>query len=111
MRLLIRFLQNSDFSASDTDHIGQVVRLDHGKDGRMGVAVNLLEPITWQAACDGLRRVVVVRSSKARRKSSKTAPASAAELALPEMKDQPRTTQHSAKQQNTKNRVHCQPSC
>jgi len=106
MRLLIRFLQNSDFSASDTDHIGQVVRLDHGKDGHMGVAVKLLEPITLQTACDGLRRVVVVRSRKPPRKSSQTEPASVAELAVPEMKDEPRTTQHSEKPQKTKSRVY-----
>jgi hypothetical protein len=110
MRLLIRFLQNSDFSASDTDHVGQVVRLDYGKDGRMGVAVRLLEPITWQTACDGLRRVVVVRSRKALRKSSKTAPASVGELAVPEMKDEPRTTQQPEKPQKTKSRVYFRPS-
>jgi len=110
MRLLIRFLQNSDFSASDTDHEGEVVRLDHGKDGRMGVAVKLLEPITWQTACDGLRRVVVVRLRKPRRKSSKTVPASVAELAVPERKDEPRTTQQSEKPQKTKRRVSFRPS-
>jgi hypothetical protein len=91
MRLLIRFLQHLDFSASDTDHIGQVARLDHGKDGRMGVAVKLLEPITWQTAYDGQGRVVVVRLRKAGRKSSKTAPASVTELTVHEMKDAPRT--------------------
>jgi hypothetical protein len=105
MRLLIRFLQCSDFSASDTDHKGQVVRLDHGKDGRMGVAVKLLEPITWQTARDGLRRVVVVRSRKVSRKSSKTAPASVAQLAVPEMKDEPKTTQEREKPNETKSRV------
>jgi len=105
MCLLIRFLQCSDSSASDTNHKGQVVRLDHGKDGRMGVAVKLLEPITWQTARDGLRRVVVVRSRKVGRKSSKTAPASVAELAVPEMKDEPKTTQEREKPNKTKTRV------
>jgi hypothetical protein len=110
MCLLITFLQCSDSSASDTNHKGQVVRLDHGKDGRMGVAVKLLEPITWQTARDGLRRVVVVRSRKVGRKSSKTAPASVADLAVPEMKDEPRTTQQSEKPQKTKSRVFFRPS-
>jgi hypothetical protein len=104
MRLLISFLQHSDSSASDTDHIGQVVRLDHGKDGRMGVAVKLLEPITWQTAYDGLGRVVVVRLRKACRKSSKTGPASVAEFTVPEMKDESRTARQQEKPEKTKSR-------
>jgi hypothetical protein len=110
MRLLISFLQHSDFSASDTDHIGQVVRLDHGKDDCMGVAVKLLEPITWRTANDGLGRVVVVRLRKACRKSSKTAPASVAELAVHEMKDEPKTAQQPEKPNETKSRVYFRPS-
>jgi hypothetical protein len=89
MRLLVSFLQHSDFPASETDHIGQVVRLDQAKDGCIGVAVKLLEPIRWQTAYDGLGRVVVVRLRKACRKSSKTAPASVAELTVPETSDKP----------------------
>jgi hypothetical protein len=110
MHLLISFLQHSDFSDSDTDHIGQVVRLDHGKDGRMGVAVKLLEPITWQTACVGQGGVVVVRLRKARRKSSKTAPAGVAELAVLEVKADTRTAQQPEKLQRIKNRLYFQPS-
>jgi YD repeat-containing protein len=110
MRLLINFLQHSDFSASDTDHIGQVARLDHGKDGRMGVAVKLLEPITWQTAYDGQGRVVVVRLRKAGRKSSKTAPTSVTELTLPQMKDEPKTAEQPEKPNKTKSRVYFRPS-
>jgi hypothetical protein len=110
MRLLISFLQHSDFSASDTDHIGQVARLDHGKDGRMGVAVKLLEPITWQTAYDGQGRVVVVRLRKACRKSSKTAPTSVTELTLPQMKDEPKTAQQPEKPEEIKSRVYFRPS-
>jgi hypothetical protein len=110
MRLLISFLQHSDSSASDTDHIGQVVRLDHGKDGRMGVAVKLLEPITWQTAYDGLGRVVVVRLRRARRTSSKTGPASVAEFTVPEMKDEPRTARQQEKPEKTKSPGYFPPS-
>ncbi len=110
MRLLIGFLQHSDSSASDTDHIGQVVRLDHGKDGRVGVAVKLLEPITWQTAYDGLGRVVVVRLRKACRKSSKTGPASVAEFTVPEMKDESRTARQQEKPEKTKSRGYFPPS-
>ncbi len=110
MRLLIRFLQHLDFSASDTDHMGQVARLDHGKDGRIGVAVKLLEPITWQTAYDGQGRVVVVRLRKAGRKSSKTAPASVAEFTVPQMKDEPRTAQQPEEPNKTKSRVYFRPS-
>src|SRR6267143_590085 len=110
MRLLINFLQHSDFSASDTDHLGQVARLDHGKDGRMGVAVKLLEPITWQTAYDGQGRVVVVRLRKAGRKSSKTAPTSVTELTVPQMKDEPKTAQQPEKPEEIKSRVYFRPS-
>src|SRR6267378_5838041 len=110
MRLLISFLQHSDFSASDTDHLGQVARLDHGKDGRMGVAVKLLEPITWQTAYAGQGRVVVVRLRKAGRKSSKTAPTSVAELTVPQMKDEPKTAQQPEKPEKIKSRVYFRPS-
>jgi len=106
MRLLIRFLQHLDFSASDTDHMGQVARLDHGKDGRIGVAVKLLEPITWQTAYDGQGRVVVVRLRKAGRKSSKIAPASVAELTVHEMKDAPKTAPQPEEPNKTKSRVY-----
>jgi hypothetical protein len=110
MRLLISFLQHSDFSASDTDHLGQVARLDHGKDGRIGVAVKLLEPITWQTAYDGLGRVVVVRLRKARRKSSKAAPASVAELTVHEMKNEPKTAQQPEKPEKIKSRAYFRSS-
>jgi YD repeat-containing protein len=110
MRLLVRFLQHWDFSASDTDHIGQVARLDHGKDGRMGVTVKLLEPITWQTAYDGQGRVVVVRLRKAGRKSSKTAPASVALLTVHEMKDERRTAQQPEKPEEINNRVYFRPN-
>lgn len=110
MRLLISFLQHSGFSASDTDHIGEVARLDHGKDGHMGVAVKLLEPITWQTAYDGQGRVVVARLRKACRKSSKTAPASVALLTVHEMKDEPKTAQQPEKPEEINNRVHFRPS-
>ena len=110
MRLLVSFLQHSDLPASDTDHIGQVVRLDHGKHGCIGVAVKLLEPIRWQTAYDGLGRVVVVRLRKARRKSSKTAPASVAELTAPETNDELKTARQPEKPEKTKIRVYFRPS-
>ena len=110
MRLLIRFLQHLDFSASDTDHMGQVARLDHGKDGRIGVAVKLLEPVTWQTAYDGQGRVVVVRLRKARRKSSKTPPVSVAEFTAAQMKDTPRTDQQQKKPEKIKSSVYLRPS-
>lgn len=110
MRLLINFIQHPNFSASDTDHIGQVARLDHGKDGRVGVAVKLLEPITWQTAYDGQGRVVVVRLRKVRRKSSKTAPASVAELTVPQMKDEPKTAQQTEKPEKIKSGRYFRPS-
>src|SRR2546426_3022382 len=110
MRLLVSFLQHSDFPASETDHIGQVVRLDQAKDGCIGVAVKLLEPIRWQTAYDGLGRVVVVRLRKALRKSSKTAPASVAELTAPETNDELKTARQPEKPEKTKIRVYFRPS-
>jgi hypothetical protein len=110
MRLLIRFLKHLDFSSSDTDHIGQVARLDHGKDGRMGVAVKLLEPITWQTAYDRQGRVVVVRLRKARRKSSTPAPTSVAEFTAPQMNDAPRTAQQQEKLEKIKSPMYFRPS-
>lgn len=108
MRLLINFLNHLDSSATHPDHMGQVVRLDHGKDGRMGVAVKLLEPITWQTAYDSLGRVVVVRLKKARRNGSKTTPARVAEFTVPEMK--PKTARQPEKPENIKSQVHFRPS-
>jgi YD repeat-containing protein len=110
MPLLIRFLKHLDPSSSDTDHLGQVARLDHGKDGRMGVAVKLLEPITWQTAYDGQGRVVVVRLRKGRRKSSTPAPTSVAEFTTPQMNDAPRTAQQQEKLEKTKSPVYFRPS-
>jgi hypothetical protein len=106
MRLSISFLQHSGFSASDTDHVGEVARLDHGKDGRMGVAVKLLEPITWQTGYDGQGRVVVARLRKAGRKSPKTAPASVAVPTVDEMKDEPKTAHQPEKPEEISNPVY-----
>jgi len=112
--LLLTFLSLFGFAqsaaAQASDHMGQVARLDHGKDGRIGVAVKLLEPITWQTAYDGQGRVVVVRLRKAGRKSSKIAPASVAELTVHEMKDAPKTAPQPEEPNKTKSRVYFRPS-
>lgn len=56
----------------------------------MGMAVKLLEPITWQTATDGLGRVVVVRLRKARCNASKTLPRTVVKVHSPQMKEDTR---------------------
>jgi hypothetical protein len=83
MRLVINFLYHLAFSAPHTDYLGQVVRVDESKDGGVGVAVKLSEPIAWQKAHDHPGRVVVFRQKKVHQRIVKAVPETTAVAAVP----------------------------
>ena len=92
MRLVINFLYHVQFSAPHTDYLGQVVRVDESKDGGVGVAVKLSEPIAWQKAHDRPGRVVVFRQKKIHQRIVKAVPettAVAAVATVPQIEGQP----------------------
>jgi len=89
MRLVINFLYHVQFSAPHTDYLGQVVRVDESKDGGVGVAVKLSEPIAWQKAHDRPGRVVVFRQKTIHQRIVKAVPETTAVATVPQIEGQP----------------------